>query len=219
MPIKNRPFFVPKDFEYQPDFYTEFFGNVNAVFTHPVKDVTIYLEVCCDKWNGNRGKLQILYQSDCRRPLDFREIDSLKEALEIVRLQMKNTTFGDGFKNPPVKAEYDRFLHFSKPEKTKKPLRRKTNGTYYILTTEDKNILRSLGYPKSDYGQIEEAVNRSTFTLDNKTVINAYEAIDILGKYTFLSGISRSAFHWTCSRETTDGKHTVGFDSTILFRK
>ncbi len=216
MPIKNRPFFVPKDFEFQPDFYTEFFGNINAVFTHPVKDVTIYLEINA-RGNSN-GKLLVLYQSDCRRPLIYGEIDSLKEALNLVKIHLKDRTFGRDFKYPPVKGEYDRFLHFSKPEKQKKPLRRKANGTYYVLTSEDRNILRSMGYPESDFEQIEEAINRSTFTLDDKTVINAYEAIDILGKYTFLSGIGRSAFHWTSSRKTADGKHTMDFDSRILFK-
>jgi len=47
--------------------------------------------------------------------------------------------------------------------------------------------------------------------------ITARQAVKLLGRKQFLSGISRSAFHWNCSRETDDGG-TVELDSSRLFR-
>ena len=217
MAIKNRPFFIPKKFKYQPDFYTEFFGNVNAVFTHPTKNVTIYLEISADRKDS--GDMIILYQAeDFRWCFDYYKYRSLMYALKTLETIMSNEDFGITLKRKPVLAKTDQMVKFVKPEKTTKISRHKANGTRYVLTTEDKAIIRSFGcYSEDSFNQIEEAINRSTFTLDGKEIINAYDAICILGKEEFLSGIARSAFHWTSSRNTADNKHTVGFNSSIIF--
>ena len=46
----------------------------------------------------------------------------------------------------------------------------------------------------------------------------AVQALEILGEKKFLSGISRSAYHYTAARETEDGEFVVYFDSSVLFR-
>lgn len=56
----------------------------------------------------------------------------------------------------------------------------------------------------------------TTYELDGEA-ISREQAIAILGRETYLSGISRSAFHYTTARKTDDGR-TVYFDSTKLFR-
>lgn len=87
-----------------------------------------------------------------------------------------------------------------------------------VLSKEDKKLLKSWGYLTKDFKQIEEAINHSIFELrsDNNRIISATEARQLLGDQTFLSGIGRSAFHWTCSRENNG--HIVDFDSKRIFR-
>lgn len=90
------------------------------------------------------------------------------------------------------------------------------------LSKEDINCLLNVGYLKSDIPQIEEAISRSTYTLikDDTTKeerLSVNEAICLLGRNTFLSGISRSAFHWSSCRRTCKGD-TIYFDSSALFR-
>lgn len=86
------------------------------------------------------------------------------------------------------------------------------------LSKEDKKILESWGHPKSDFRQIEIALNKTVYILesDNNRRISAKEARNLLDTETFLSGISRSAFHWTCSRENNG--NVVHFDSSRIFR-
>lgn len=86
----------------------------------------------------------------------------------------------------------------------------------FKLTDEDKQILREWGYPEEDFPQIEEAARRSRYEIENKK-ITCQAAIGILGREKFLSGIARSAFHWTSVRESEDGRY-VFFDSSILFK-
>lgn len=86
----------------------------------------------------------------------------------------------------------------------------------FKLTDEDKRLLREWGYPEEDFPQIEEAARRSRYEIENKK-ITCQAAIGILGREKFLSGIVRSAFHWTSVRKSEDGRH-VFFDSSILFR-
>lgn len=86
------------------------------------------------------------------------------------------------------------------------------------LTKEDKNILISWGYTDSDLNQIETALNKTTYTLesDNNRVITAKEAKSLLGNEVFLSGLSRSAFHWTSSRKNDNNE--VNFNSSKIFK-
>lgn len=75
------------------------------------------------------------------------------------------------------------------------------------FTHADKAQLTEWGYPESDIKQIEEAASRNhtIYTMGDQR-ISREEAINLLGRKEFLSGISRSAFHFTASRETEDGK-------------
>lgn len=86
------------------------------------------------------------------------------------------------------------------------------------LTKNDKELLKSWGYENEDIKQIERAtgVRFTKYKVDNKE-ISIDEAITLLGREEFLSGISRSAFHWSSARTTKNGK-TVLFDSSRLFK-
>ena len=91
------------------------------------------------------------------------------------------------------------------------------------LTKEDKKLLKDWGFPDEDLTQIERATTKTTYELartsfntsDNK--ISAIEAMNILGRKEYLSGIARSAFHWNCCRQNEKGQ-TVYFDSSKLFK-
>lgn len=95
-----------------------------------------------------------------------------------------------------------------------------------MLSVEDKRILESWDVPNTDFDQINEATGRkTTLTLQDITKhesqtkkISHKEARKILGNTTYLSGITRSAFHWTSARESDDGRYCVFFDSSALFK-
>lgn len=82
------------------------------------------------------------------------------------------------------------------------------------FTPADKVQLTEWGYSESDIKQIEEAASRNhtIYTMGGQR-ISREEAINLLGRKEFLSGISRSAFHFTASRETENGKF-IRFDSS-----
>lgn len=91
------------------------------------------------------------------------------------------------------------------------------------LTIEDKKYLIETGYEKQDFKQIELAGSKTTYKEicadgTSKRVSRA-RAIELLGKKRFLSGLSRSAFHWSAIRKTEDGKTSIGFDSSRLFKE
>lgn len=91
---------------------------------------------------------------------------------------------------------------------------------HYTLTQDDREDLIAMGHPESDLPQIEEAVNRSSYTLyrgDRCERITAAKAMETLGRHKFLAGIGRSAFHFTSCQ--TNGNDTVHFDSSIIFKK
>ena len=90
------------------------------------------------------------------------------------------------------------------------------------LSEKDIKSLLNAGYLKSDIPQIEKAISRSTYTLikadtTKEERLSVKEAIRLLGWNTFLSGISRSAFHWSSWRRTCNGDE-IYFDSSALFR-
>lgn len=93
------------------------------------------------------------------------------------------------------------------------------------FTEEHKKILREFGHPEEDMWQLEEATKNgnTVYTLRSndhsvKTRrISTKECIELLGIRGFLSGISRSAFHWSSSREVDDVL-TIDFDSSRLFK-
>lgn len=93
------------------------------------------------------------------------------------------------------------------------------------LTDKDKEYLKSIRYEKTDFAQIEEAMNKSTFgvfeegNIDKCKVVDYEMARELLGSKTLLSGLSRSAFHCSTSRiiPHTFGKYILSIDSGILF--
>lgn len=84
------------------------------------------------------------------------------------------------------------------------------------LTQDDKALLIKWGHTEHDFAQIEEATRRTTYSYCGER-INREKAISLLGREQYLSGIARSAFHYTAMRETEDDQ-AVYFDSSSLFK-
>ena len=81
-----------------------------------------------------------------------------------------------------------------------------------ILKTQDRTTVT-----------IREAMQKTTYIYcpnngNREIKLTKAEAIKKLGEIGYLSGIGRSAFHWTAFRETLDGKGNVYFDSRRLFK-
>lgn len=103
-----------------------------------------------------------------------------------------------------------------------------------MTDTDKKYLLEKIygGIKKTfdgDLPQIEEAADVTKYKLvkyakDNytgdceKKVISRKVAICLLGRETWLSGLVRSAFHWTSTRTLGDGRRCIMFDSSKLFR-
>lgn len=86
------------------------------------------------------------------------------------------------------------------------------------LTADDKKMLQEWGHPERDFQQIEKAFQKSKTKYKLGSMpISREEAISLLGQKQYLSGIARSAFHYTAVGETPDGRF-VYFDSSNLFR-
>lgn len=89
------------------------------------------------------------------------------------------------------------------------------------LTNEDKTLLLDWGYTEEDFAQIEEAFqkNKTKYKLGS-TSISRDEALRLLGRRQYLSGIARSAFHYTAAREVpmSMSGEVVYFDSSKLFQ-
>lgn len=86
------------------------------------------------------------------------------------------------------------------------------------LTVADKELLHSWGHTERDFQQIELAMQKSktTYNMDGRRITRD-EAQALLGRREWLSGISRSAFHYTAARQTYDGR-TILFNSYALFK-
>ncbi len=90
----------------------------------------------------------------------------------------------------------------------------------FRLTDEDKKILLSWGNREDELDQIELEANVCEYTQCYKSKpdrkITRDEAIKLLGRRNFLSGIERTAFHWNCGRER--GNRYVHFESGLVGR-
>jgi hypothetical protein len=80
-----------------------------------------------------------------------------------------------------------------------------------ILTNKDKNYLYSIGYRADDFDVIErnsKYIKCNLITQNtNRNVefrINHKQAIKLLGRETFLSGLGRATFHDTAFRDVED---------------
>ena len=82
------------------------------------------------------------------------------------------------------------------------------------------NIINNLeNESEEDKEQIKRALKCTKYKLCGDyttTSISRKEAIEILGKEMFVSGLERSSFHWTAARTNED--KTVLFDSSSLFK-
>ena len=85
-----------------------------------------------------------------------------------------------------------------------------------ILSSQDKKYLKSIGYPESDFDQIEVASTLTRYRYKGK-LICAERAEALIGREKFLSRLGRSAFHWSSSAETQDGEF-IFFDSSPMFK-
>ena len=89
------------------------------------------------------------------------------------------------------------------------------------LNTQHQAIILNFGYPKKDLKQIEKALKYTYFELLIKDKegekITIDKAIEILGEEIFLSGMGRSAFHWSAVREDNKG-NKIYFNSSKLFK-
>lgn len=92
------------------------------------------------------------------------------------------------------------------------------------LTNKDKKYLLSIGHIEEDLGQIADAITYTryeSFETTNESVVtrlNQKQVIKLLGREKFLSGMSRSAFHYSAVQFTDDDKICVMFDSSKFFK-
>lgn len=69
------------------------------------------------------------------------------------------------------------------------------------LTNKDKDYFLSIGYKNEDFAVIENTSIRCEFVINDVSIkINQKEAIKILGRNHFLSGIGRATFHGSACR-------------------
>ena len=89
------------------------------------------------------------------------------------------------------------------------------------LTSEDKALLRQWGFDDKDFPQIELATQAryTKYKLGNKAISRG-RVLYLLGRPKYLSGIARSAFHYTAARTARDDEESsvVFFDSSRLFK-
>lgn len=89
------------------------------------------------------------------------------------------------------------------------------------LTNKDKDILKKIGHKEEDFAQIQRAISKTIFKKfkngkDEKEIC-LDEVLSLLSREDFLSGIGRSAFHFSSVRDGKDGI-CVYFDSSKLFK-
>ena len=86
------------------------------------------------------------------------------------------------------------------------------------LTKADRDFIRrNFWESEQSIDQIERCIDRTKFTLDGKKIPTA-RAIAMLGREKFLTGMDRSAFHYTTVMETEDGQ-MIYFDSSRFFKE
>ena len=91
----------------------------------------------------------------------------------------------------------------------------------YLLENVYNGVTKTL---EEDLPQIEEAADLTTYKLfedkRDRGMITRNAAIELVGREMWLSGIARSAFHWTACRQVLSNpdRSYVMFDSRKLFR-
>jgi len=74
------------------------------------------------------------------------------------------------------------------------------------LTNEDKDYLLDIGYLHKDFPQIERA-GALTIYYHLGYRIGRDKVIELIGREAFLSGLARSAFHWSA----VQGSAEIGY--------
>ena len=92
------------------------------------------------------------------------------------------------------------------------------------LSEKDKADLRNMGVPSSDFRQIQEVASGKftsylLYVNDDAsgTRISRDEAIRLLGRRIWLSGLARSAFHYTAVRTIEGSEAFVYINSRKYF--
>lgn len=78
------------------------------------------------------------------------------------------------------------------------------------LTEKDKQVLLKLGHCEADFMQIQDAASRCLYYDHGR--ITQKEVIARLGRFEWISGISRAAFHYTTER------YGISFDCSRIFQ-
>ena len=90
------------------------------------------------------------------------------------------------------------------------------------MTKYQEDYFKAHEEDESSFRQINEAMRRTKYTLVTPYAsrkIRKEEAVEILGEDLYLSGIQRSAFHGTATREVMGGEfRMVYFDSSALWK-
>ena len=88
------------------------------------------------------------------------------------------------------------------------------------LTNNDKTYLLSIGYANDDLNEIENTTRKMSYELYSMSddsfpdiSITQKQAITLLGKESFLSGIARATFHSTAIQTIK------GFNAAVYFER
>lgn len=188
-------------------------------------DVTVSEEVVEKAINhfghwGNRDGVQMIIVRQIFKTVIDRYKDQLDWKKFVMHLQ---------FNDPDPYLEYDgeriwRYQNLDDIIREQKEIAQwkaqKSAPREFHLTDEDKKILLDWGNREEELDQIELEANVCEFTQCYKSKpdrkITREEAIKILGRREFLSGIERTAFHYNCGR--MNGKKYVHFESGLVGR-
>ena len=85
------------------------------------------------------------------------------------------------------------------------------------LTKRDKTYLSRVGYLEEDFPQIQRGLNDVKIYLnyDEEKELTREEAIRVLGKRCFLSGVARAAFDSSSVRLNKTEKNHIYFDLSL----
>ena len=96
------------------------------------------------------------------------------------------------------------------------------DNDYKNLSTSDIETLKKWGHSEDEFHQIDFAITHTDYCVvdaetQSESKISYKKARELLGNEQFLSGIARSAFHWTAAREYEPSSSII-FDSSKMFK-
>ena len=98
--------------------------------------------------------------------------------------------------------------------------------TRFKLNKSDIEFLKENDYIRSndDLKQIQQGINKGTYTLVVETELDVKQVIDLIGRENFLTGAGRAAFHYTACRnikeidgQSLNSEVAVYFDFSKIF--